>query len=266
MKQSNRASPALRILSHQACTGGTLFSKLIANHPSVAILSEISLAGRPTPQNFTPLSPLERLVGSYPEIQIPSDFIKDILLHELAQIDGLLAKQKIKLVVREHAHSDSFLGAGPNYRLAAAWPGRVIGVVTVRYPVMSYISALRRKWISIGYDRYCAKYIDYIRINKSFPVFRYEDLTEDPPRETRRILEAFELPAPTINELALTREFSGNSGRHAKSTAVKAAAKHVIADEKARGLSKLGTHIELCEMLGYPTRVDEYLAADTTVR
>ena len=176
--------PTVIALSHQACTGGTLFTRLLAAMPRVRHLSEISADARPSVR-FAPLAPLEQFVALYGELR---DEVASTVLDQVLRIAEHSAERDEALLLRLHSHSSFIaLGAPGTDTLLGLLRGRndidLRLLTTVRHPAASYVALLRTGWSDIGFERYCSqlgRFFDEQRGAGAPAPWHYEALVEEP--------------------------------------------------------------------------------------
>lgn len=256
----------LRLVHHQACTGGTIISRCLAALPKVALLSEISPAGRPA-RGFAPLSVLAQLLSGHPTLRPPLEQMAALLGADLQTAHDLAAAAGMQLVVRDHSHSDWMWGASPrqpSFALVRPMFERSTSILTVRHPTASYNSLARNGWHQdlAGYQDYCCRYLEFVESLGALPTFRYEAFTQAPATELARMAEALALP---FEAEALQRwrqqDLTGNSGRAAKAVGIRPLPFTGWNPELERSLSGLAEHRALCAALGYPESLATYAEA-----
>jgi hypothetical protein len=256
--------PAVRIVQHLSCTGGTLICKCLAGLPNVAMLSEAN-----------PLSKIH--IDSAPPRFSPTDLIflasrgKFPLIDELSEkifkADiNIIAKHAMSfgkyLVIREHSHSDYLVGETPENSstiqrlLKDDHP--VLSAITVRHPVDSYLSLVKLGWRHFTpktFDEYCRRYILFIDHNEHVPVFKYEDFINDPPAEMQRICESLDLPFnEDFQDIFDLNTLSGDSGR--SSNVIQKRDRRQIDDNYQKELNESAWYLKLCEKLDYVSSLD----------
>lgn len=260
--------PTLRLIHHQACTGGTLIARCLGALPRVAVISEVSPAATPQPVRFDPVSPLGLLFNAYPGLRPPVDDLALIIGRQLLEAQDLLAARKRVLVVRSHDHSD-WMAPGapcrPTLRPALALFGQVHGIVTVRHPFASYAALVRNKWHAgvHSYADYCARYAAFLAAHPDAPRFRYEAFCRHPGQELARMAEALALPGSAeLPMLWHKLRLTGHSGRAAAEEVIRPLPFELWTAETEAVLRDLPEHRDLCRQMGYPTSLAVFAEAE----
>lgn len=180
--------PAIRIIHHPACSGGTLISKCIAAMPNIYLLSEVHplsdmhISGNATFYAPSDLTTLSRFAG-IPNINVlaSSLFIQNVeLIYQHLKFTGA------DLVLREHSHFDFFKGdivTTPVVSNLLKEKFDLLQVVTLRNPIDCYLSLLNNNWLTFQpqtFDEYCRRYFEFIRMYSNVTFLKYEDFLEDP--------------------------------------------------------------------------------------
>jgi hypothetical protein len=213
----------LRSLHHLACTGGTLIARCLAVMPNVRLLNEIAPLSRlGAPADRVPFLPSD-LIGQLKLGHRPAGDT-DLVEIFLAALAALLRQTRARgerLVLRDHAHSQfchgpAIHGHAALHRMIAPL-GPVLSAVTVRHPLDSYLALLANGWEHFaprGLDEYARRSLAFLDAHAGLPLFRYEDILEDPPGGLARLCAALRLP---FHPLALDTfgivRLSGDSGR-----------------------------------------------------
>jgi hypothetical protein len=184
----NKTKPAIRIIHHPACSGGTLISKCISAMPNTFLLSEIHPfsdihilddESHYAPSDYTTLSRFANI----PDLRILAGklFSQNIQgIHEHLKLRGA------NLVLREHSHFDFFKGdilASPTVSNLLKEEFELLQVVTVRNPIDCYLSLLNNNWLTFQpqtFDEYCRRYLEFIRMYSHVEILKYEDFLENP--------------------------------------------------------------------------------------
>lgn len=248
--------PRRRSLHHFACTGGTLISRCIAALPAVRLLSEadpLSLMG--PKQSFLPndLVGLAR-AGSRP----PDDAtLAEVFLGGLAALERASARAGLDLVLRDHAHSQFCFGPDlPKRPTLLEMLGRgheVRALVTVRHPLDSYLSLLRKGWTQFSpasLPEYARRYHVFLDRHAGVEVLRYEEFLADPQAAMQRICGVLDLAyAPEFADRFPAIHLSGDSGRRGDEIAARP--RRPVPEGLARLTRSNAAYRTLCERLGY---------------
>ena len=250
----------LRSLHQFACTGGTLVGRCISAMPNVQLLSEVD-----------PLSTLQMIDG---EVGFaPTDFVQLLqqssrggrpeLVVELfvAGLGVILADCRARgqrLVIRDHAHSKYCLGEGvlarPSVRDIISSYFEVRSAVTVRHPLDSFLSLRINGWLKFvpeTMDEYASRYLAFLDDHRGLPVFRYEDIVEDPEAQVRALCSALEIPfARGFEDRFDQFRLTGDSGRRGGQIAPRA--RRSLDKDMEGQLRDAPNYLNLLAALGYP--------------
>jgi hypothetical protein len=246
--------PPIRIIQHQSCTGGTLIAKCLASMPNVALMSEVHPLSQVRLNSKLIFAPSDlaylAFKGRFPLIDELAETIFKAEIEVISKHTNLLGKY---LVLREHSHSDFFVGetAGKSSTLRRLlkedYP--ILSVLTVRHPVDSYLSLRSNGWALFKpatFDEYCGRYLLFIDHNENIPLYKYEDFIRDPDAELKQICRALELPfSDDFKDVFDLNDLTGNSGRSS----------NIIAKRERRGFHD-GFQQELEESLKYQKLVE----------
>ena len=254
-----KKKPTIRILSHFACTGGTLISKCIAAQANTYVLSEVHpttdlhIKGRSSfysPRDISTLSDW----ANVPNIKSLQSqlFIENITIanRHVNSIGGAL-------VLREHSHADFCVGKSfHGYSLVDKMLGNkfsVLKVASVRNPIESYISLLDNGWLHFepsSFDEYCKRYLSFINNFDKKQIVKYENFVLDPINTMKYICRLLEL---SFNESFIdiydTFQITGDSGR--KSSSISSREKKTIPRNLAQQINNSKNYVSLCELLAY---------------
>ena len=250
----------IRIIQHFSCSGGSLFAKCIAAMPNTILLSEIHplstqlFLGNQMPK-FCPTDVISLArIGKVPTID---QMCEKVFRAEIQAVLEHLQSHGKRLVLREHTHSSYLLDSKPvNPRSVEKilGPGtHCLSVVTVRHPVDSFLSLRHLGWIHFRpktFKEYCKRYLSFLKVNESHPVFRYEDLVDNPGAVTQEICDVFEIPFNKEFEDYLDLiKVTGDSGR--SSSKIGKRNRRPANASFLSSLKKNKCYIQLCDVLGY---------------
>ena len=221
MSGSNEASAGMiRTVHHLSATGGTVVCKLIAALEDVYLLSEIHPYAKGK-INFNPTGLMQQMAAQYDCVSTAE--LKELFLYQLKKVYGISERDRRKLVIRDHAHSDYLgkvvlpYGSPPGLRSLIETTFTIKSIVTVRHPMESFLSTRKSGWlrpIRDDFDIYCARYLRFLDSYADVPLFKYEDVCADSERSFREICDALELTYdPTVFERFGSRRLTGDSGR-----------------------------------------------------
>ncbi|MEO0815626.1 MAG: sulfotransferase, partial [Myxococcota bacterium] len=190
--------PRVVLLSHQACTGGTLWMRTLGAMDGVRTLSEISADAEPEPGRFAPLAPIEQYA-----LAEGVDWLPDLVTDQVLRVATHCHDNGSVLLLRLHSHSSFVRKGAPGRdtllgRLRARDDIEAHAVWTIRHPVASYASLVKNRWHGghtlESYSRaYRAFVAEQVEIEAKGP-FRYESLTESPDETLRAVCDAVQLP------------------------------------------------------------------------
>jgi hypothetical protein len=195
-----RQPAPLRLVHHFARAGGTVISRMLAAQPGTVVLSEIE----PFSRNVFPLryAPTDLILSARHTPTGMSDAtIAAMLVASLTTLRDRLSAEARHLVLRVHSHSRYCFGEetlpGPPLaaRLAAHFPLRQI--ITVRHPLDSYASLLRKGWVHFmppTLADYARRYQLFLDEHPEVPIFAYEEFASDPGPQAIRMAAALHLP------------------------------------------------------------------------
>ncbi len=250
--------PVVRTLHHVACSGGTLISRCLAALPDVVVLSELNPTNRYGPA-FNPSHPLALyMLQADP---LPREVVQAEFLGQIAQVLDLCTTRGSDLVIRDHSHSDFFLGAA----VAPLQPVRhwlsprhpLLSAVTLRHPLDSWLGLKAAGW----HDQlepatlrcYCTRYQAFLEAYDDLDWFHYEDFCRQPEPVFRQLCDVLSLPCdPSALERFASVKLSGDSGR--SSDRIELRPRRPLPEDVRTELADPATARELrelCEQMGY---------------
>ncbi|MEM7708752.1 MAG: sulfotransferase [Pseudomonadota bacterium] len=254
----------VRTIHHFACSGGTLVSKCVASMPNVQLLSEVAphsqmYSGRSSAFAPTDLVSLLRngSLGSDEELEL------EVFLQGVRAIYERCTQTGTHLVLREHTHSKYCVEED-----VKDVPGLVSGlsseyetrsIVSVRHPLDSYLSLLKRGWRHFSpnsLDEYARRYLAFLDDHEELPLVRYEDFVANSEPVMRTICSALELGfTPGFENLFSIHKLSGDSGR--TSARIGRRSRRATPEEV---VGQLDSHryLELCKRLEYDPLVSPH--------
>lgn len=255
----HRPANPIRTLHHFACTGGTLISRCLAATPNTMVLSEIDPLSTMARLDNVPFAPIDILFNvRNSNLKLDQNAIVEIFLSSVQQLETELRKKHANLVLREHSHSMFCTDVEPSSRPSVfemlQKRFKVIGVVTVRHPLDSFLSLIENGWSHFSpftLDEYCRRYLVFLDRFVGLPFFKYETFLADPPRVLRLICDALDLLFdPSALENFKTIKLSGDSGR--TSDTISERPRRVVLWDVSLEAQKSPHYHQLCERLGYP--------------
>lgn len=248
----------IRTLHHFACTGGTLIAKCIAAQPNVQLLSEVDPLSGYVPKGAEDFSPTDMVLLMKRSTRGASEAeLGALFAAQMRWLHGHTAAQGLRLVVRDHAHSQFCHGAtvAPRPTLRELMPAGLPlrSVVTVRHPLDSFASLRRNRWVAFEpgtVDAYCRRYLAFLDRHAGLPVMRYEDFVAEPARLMQRLCEALDLAyAPHFTEHFGAIRISGDSGRSGVTIAARPSTPDAVALQAEAARS--GAYRDLIGRLSY---------------
>lgn len=253
-----------KTIHHQACTGGTLISKTIAAMHKVRLLSEVNPNGPFTgPIQFDPTGLVSQYCKRYG--RNTEEFRFNYFSDQLDLLYKDCSKLSSHLVLRDHCHNEymsqdyhenrtPLLGVLKFYGMRNSEALIDIkSVVTVRHPLDSYLSCLKKGWVEkIGrsLDVYSQRYIKFIEDYDGAPLFKYEDFCLAPAIELEKISTALDLPFDSSFEERFYKiRLTGDSGRTSEKIELKS--RREVADDVRDSALSSSSFQELCNRLGY---------------
>ena len=209
----------VRTLHHVACSGGTLISRCLAALPDVQLLSELNPSNRHG-KAFNPSHPLA--VYALQADPLPPEVLQAEFLIQIEQVLALCSARGSDLVIRDHSHSDFFLGVS----VAPLQPVRdwlapchpLLSVVTLRHPLDSWLGLVNAGWHTqmepATLLTYCTRYQAFLDAYDDLEWVQYEAFCRQPEPVFRQLCDALCLPCdPSALERFASVKLSGNSGR-----------------------------------------------------
>ena len=219
-----KSKPTLRIVHHLACSGGSIFSRCLAAMPNVYLLSEAH-----------PYSNLH--IGDGKAKYLPTDIVtlakyaavpnhrslaKTIYADSIKTTVNHLSRYGGTLIIRDHSHIDfcmdqelPFTGATVD-ALEEAF--EILSLLTVRDPIDSYMSLIKRRWLHFEpktFDEYCRRYLAFIECYPASEIIRYEDFVAQPGKIMRKACKALGISyAEAFLEIFNLFQVTGESGRN----------------------------------------------------
>lgn len=222
-QQKTNNKPALRVVHHFACSGGTLISKCLASQPNVFLLSEL----HPTTRLGLPKDK-----ASY----TPHDVVTQAIYGKLPNVDNLAEKLFVQniietekhvrelggyLVVRAHTHADyctnaEFPEINTFSRLLEPYFD-IKHLVTVRNPIDSFLSLRQNGWVHFApdsFEEYCHRLLSFLSGFDKQQIVKYEDFVEQPESIIKVCIDILELSSKQSSlDYIDVFKVSGDSGR-----------------------------------------------------
>lgn len=250
-----REPEPIRTIHHFACTGGTLFSKCLATCANTQVLSEIDpLSTLPT-HTFSPSDLILQLRHSMRSVT--DDLALEIFIAGLQALYNSSCKSGVHLMLRDHAHSHfcthQNIEERPTIRQVIRDNYPTLSVVTIRHPLDSFLSLQKKGWILFEpatLDEYACRYQAFLEAYEDTPVFKYEDLIENPKETQREICAVLQLPFnPDMLDLISVITLTGDSGRSC--SVIGPRERRPIPDDIAQERVTGQTYNALCRRLDY---------------
>jgi hypothetical protein len=259
LQEATRPEP-VRLLHHLACTGGTIIARSLAVQPNTVLLSEIDplslMQVDPRKPGFAPTDLLRNLRHALRPVG--DAVLTDVFMAGLTCLHDHLTTQGLRLVLRDHAHSQFCTWVDPDARptlrdlVMARTPVR--SLVTVRHPLDSFLSLRRNGWLAHfsppTLEEYARRYRMFLDRHRDVPVIRYEDFTADPEPVLRQMCDSLDLPfLPGSIDLIPVVTLSGDSGR--RGDAIAPRPRRQIDAGIAAELEAAPGYVALCAEMGY---------------
>lgn len=220
------SKPPIRTLHHFACTGGTLFSKLLSVMPDTVLLSEIdplSRIGRKRQRGpFAPTDTLRAMAGTQ-HLSNDDDMIA-VFNASMKELEKRVEAHSQKLLIRDHTHSHYCFGEvmpRKTLRRILMEIFDVQSILTVRHPLYSYMSLSANDWIHFApksIEEYSKRYLLFLNDYADAPIVKYEALINSTEKTLLQVCEKLSLPyrggaESRIGEVKISGD-SGRSGAH----------------------------------------------------
>ena len=250
-----RQPEPIRTLHHFACTGGTLFSKLLAASANTQVLSEIDPLSSLPKYGFAPSDLILQL--RYSTHSVTNDLLVDIFTAGLQVLYEHSCKFGERLVLRDHSHShfctQQEIGKRPTLLQIVQELTPAVSAVTVRHPLDSFLSLTLNGWVHFApasLNEYARRYLMFLDAYDGLPIFKYEDLTASPQETQEKLCAALQLPFdPDVYELISAVSLTGDSGR--SSGVIGQRERRPVPDNIALERESGADYILLCQRLGY---------------
>ena len=259
-RNSYLSAEPIRIIQHMSCTGGTLFGKCVAAMPNTVLFSEMNplstqlfmSGGSPV---FCPTDVISLArIGKAPAIE---DLSEKVFLGEIRVVEKHLRNYGQRLVLREHTHSSFLVGNESNHKKTIPQildgVSQLVSIVTVRHPLDSFLSLRHNGWIHFDpgtFDEYCRRYLLFLHSTGDAPVFKYEDLLENPEEVIQQICDYFEIPFnPDFLDYLEIVAATGDSGR--SSIHIGKRERRPLDEALHAEVQASSNFRKLCELLGY---------------
>ncbi len=262
IEEADQGDAPVRVLSHLACTGGTLIGKAIASMPNTVLLSEVApysqlvdRGNRYFPSDLIQLSKLSNHAFSE---TLPGQIFRNGLraVYDECQAQGA------RLILRDHAHSKYSVGSQveptPSLKQELSSEFDVRGVVTVRHPLDSFLSLINNRWRHFEpftLEEYGRRYQRYLDDHDEWSWFKYEAFIKEPLATAEALCESLALPFnENFESLFGVQQLSGDSGRSSSTIGVRA--RRPLPVDVVDQLENSPAYRALCDRLGYDWRPD----------
>jgi hypothetical protein len=216
------APPKIRVISHFACTGGSLISKCLSALPNTYVLSEVHPNTGLNKQEKPRFAPSDTsLLAKYSGIPDHDLLADSIFLKSIIETYEHLSLRGGNLVLREHSHSDYCLetpyGNVSRVKSCLHKLFQIASIVTVRDPVDSYLSVANNGWLHFfpqTFDEYCSRYLLFLDANSEAKLFKYENFIADPELSMEKMCDFLDLEfSDCFSEFFDIFRITGDSGR-----------------------------------------------------
>jgi hypothetical protein len=183
--------------------------------------------------------------------------VAEVFLDGVAALHRRLSAEARHLVLRIHSHSRYCRGSQvrPGAALAARLAARfeLRQIVTLRHPLDSYASLIRKGWVQFApatLEEYSRRYLVFLDDHAGLPRFHYESFATDPDPLAQQMLAALALPyRPGWADLMPVVPMSGDEGDPGARIALpprRALPEGAEAEARAGG-----AYADLCARTGY---------------
>lgn len=255
----------VRTTHHFACTGGSLITKCLAVQPNVQLLSEVDPLSQldcPGDANLFRPTDLIRLYSLGVRGTAQST-IEEIFRASVSVMLDDCHRRGLRLVLRDHSHGQFCVGdrfAGRKTvrgMLECDFP--VLGIVTVRHPLDSYLAVRSNGWHRhfdpSTLDEYAIRYHRFLDEYINLPWFRYEDFVREPEETLSKMCSALRLPFdPGFSDLFDVADVSGNSGRQGRK--IRSRPRRPVPEDVQKEVDSSKEYRELVARLGFSDTSD----------
>jgi hypothetical protein len=229
--------------------------------PNVQLLSEINPFSMmnvvPNRPSFAPTDFIKQMRQSTRGTS--NTLISELFLSNLQIIYSESNKKGLRLILRDHAHSQFCTGSkvstSPTLGSLVASRFDTLSIVTVRHPLQSYISIRKSDWLHFQpatFDEYCKRYLAFLHSHSGNPVFKYEDLVHDPAPTMGRICDSLEITfSDQFNLLFNAFNLTGDSGRGKENDVIQALEDKKIDEPLAQEIDESRHYPALLKYLNY---------------
>lgn len=261
---ADRRAEPVRALHHFACTGGTLIAKALASMPNTLVMSEIDpLSMMHMGRDQRPFGPTDLIPDLYHSPRLSGhDAILAAFAGTLGATYADLTRRGLHMVLRGHAHSQFCIHLDRKARpdlhrivtdIMTPLGVPVLGLVTVRHPMESFLSLSRNEWLHFRpatLAEYCVRYLDFLDVHAALPLMRYEDFLDDPAHWAAWMCDRLALPfEPQFEVMLPLARMSGDSGR--SSNVIGPRPRRPVPAELAAEAAQSDSYAALCARLGY---------------
>lgn len=253
------SKPKIRIIHHLACSGGTLFTKCIASLPNVYVISEVHPKSTlHIKKNEYPFSPSDIITLSrFANIPHINELARKVFIENIRILSDHVSKLGGRLVLRDHTHTDFFVGANVEGSsvVASLLSDRfdLLRLASIRDPIDSYLSLVHNGWDSHkpqGFEEYCRRVLHYISEYPLDRVIKYEDFLESPTSVLSRVAKLLELPdSETATDIFSIMNVTGDSGRTGDEILPRK--RRVLDEEQSLEINESTSYKKICELIGY---------------
>lgn len=250
-----------RTVHHFACTGGTLISKAIAALPNTILLSEIDPLSQLNVKDrneLVPFTPTDILSGlNYSLRPIDQQTYIETFCAGINVLKENLDRQGYSLVIRDHAHSqfctNTFSDNRPTLFEMLRTQGSILGLVTVRHPLDSYLSLLKNQWLHFNpstLEDYAKRYHQFLDKHAHLPIVKYEHFVLEAQSTITEIAQILDLTrSEFVLDFVQIMQLSGDSGRKSDAIAPRSRGEIPLDTKLFDGPQE--NYERLCVRLGY---------------
>jgi len=248
----------IRTIHHQAATGGTLISKCLAAQPRVCLISEVNPLGGGQIR-FAPLNLVSQFVAQYKDL-VDADLRADFFKSQVDLLVRTCEGNDRELVLRDHSHPD-YMRPRPRHGSTLRnhlKDYEVKSVVTIRDPIDSYLSCIKRSWLDAidqDFSRYCDRILKFVNDFDDVDVYRYEDFCVDPSATMKAMCSSLDLEyGQEFLQNFSTIKLTGDSGR--TSPTISPPVRRELVEGLAEAAQASPNYQIICERFGYTPVAD----------
>jgi len=160
-----------------------------------------------------------------------------------------------ELVLRDHSHPD-YMRPRPRHGSTLRNHLKdydVKSVVTIRDPIDSYLSCIKRSWLDAidkDFGRYCDRLLKFVNDFDDVDVYRYEDFCVDPSKTMKAMCASLDLEyGEEFLQKFSTIKLTGDSGR--TSPTISSPIRRELVDGLVEAAGESPNYQIICDRFGY---------------